>query len=250
MLLALLIAAGAGSPPADRDFQFLQDYTQTKRWSLGRPVKVQPTPDGTAVLFLRSPPRTQEPRLFRFEVATGETKELITPDQVLAGKAEELSAEERARRERMRITGRGFTGFDLSRDGKLVLVTLSGRAFVLPVAGGAAKEVASPGPKGEPVFDPKLSPDGSKVSFVRSGELWVAKIDGGARQITRGATALVTHAQAEFVAQEELRRFTGYWWSPDSKWLVYEEADNRGVEKLWFGDPARPEIAVEPTPYP
>ena len=69
-------------------------------------------------------------------------------------------------------------------------------------------------------------------------------------QITRGATPFVTHAQAEFVAQEELRRYTGWWWSADSRSVVWEEADSTAVEKLWIGDPAHPEKPVDPTPYP
>ena len=174
----------------------------------------------------RAQPRKAENRVFRFDVATGQVRELVTPEQVLGSEPEQLSAEERARRERMRVTDRGFTNFDVSEDGKLVLVSLSGRAFVVPSGGGPARQVAGTGPKGEAVFDPRLSPDGASVAFVRGGELWVASVDGGAaRQLTQGATPLKTHAQAEFVAQEELHRFTGYWWAPDSKRLVYEEAD-------------------------
>ena len=249
----LLCLALPFSAPAqeDADFQFLQSLTQTRHWELGRPTAIRVTPDGSAVLFLRALPRKPEMRLFAFDVKTAQARELITPEQVLGGSAEQLSPEEAARRERMRVTSRGFTSYEISEDGKQVLVTLSGRAYLVPVSGGSARQVAGPGPKGEPVFDPRLSPDGKSVGFVRGGELWVAKVDGeGEIQITRGATALVTHAQAEFVAQEELRRYTGWWWSGDSRWLVYEEADSTGVEKLWIGDPAHPEKPIDPTPYP
>jgi dipeptidyl-peptidase 4 len=248
LCLALPFAAPAQEDP---DFQFLQSLTQTRFWELGRPTSIRVTPDGSAVLFLRALPRKPEMRLFSFDVKTAQARELITPEQVLGGAAEELSPEEAARRERMRVTSRGFTSYDLSHDGKLLMVTISGRAFVLPVSGGPARQVAGPGAKGEPVFDPRLSPDGKKVGFVRGGELWIASIDDGSeRQITRGATAFVTHALAEFVAQEELRRYTGFWWSADSKKVVWEEADSTGVEKLWIGDPAHPEKPIDPTPYP
>jgi dipeptidyl-peptidase-4 len=213
---------------------------------------VRVTPDGSTVLFLRALPRTPELRLFAFDVKTARTRELVTPEQVLGGADEQLSLEEAARRERMRVTSRGFTSYDLSLDGKLVMVAISGWAFVLPIAGGAARQIAGPGPHGEPVFDPRLSPDGTKIGFVRGGELWIAPVEGGGAelQITRGATRFVTHAQAEFVAQEELRRYTGWWWSADSRSIVWEESDSRGVEKLWIGDPAHPEKPVDPTPYP
>jgi dipeptidyl-peptidase-4 len=247
----LCTAAHAGSRTADADLEFLQDFTETRGWSLGQPTQVRLTPDGSTVLFLRSLARKPVMRLYAFDVASGQERELITPEQVLAGKEETLSPEEAARRERMRVTTRGFTSYDLSEDGKLVLVTLSGRAFAVPISTGASREVARPSEKDEPIFDPRLSPDGRSVSFVRGGELWVAPVAGGAeKQLTSGATPSRTHAVAEFVAQEELDRFTGYWWSPDSRFLVYEEADLSGVEKLWFGDLANPATPIEPTYYP
>ena len=252
--VALAIALAAGTAQAvdtSADLKFLTDFAETRGWSLGVPGSVRMTPDGSTVLFLRALPRKPVLRLFAFDVKSGQERELVTPEQILGGKEETLSAEERARRERMRVTTRGFTSYDLSDDGHRLLVTLSGRAYVVPIQGGSAREVARPGKNGEPVFDPRLSPDGKSVSFVRGGELWVAPVDGGVEsQITHGATADLTHAQAEFVAQEELGRFTGYWWSSDSKSLVYEEADLSGVEKLWFGDLANPATPIEPARYP
>src|SRR5918911_1700626 len=186
-LLCFALASGALAQE-DPDLRFLTDYTQTRAWQLGRPTSVRVTPDGSAVLFLRALPRNPELRLFAFDVKTAQVRELVTPEQVLGGAGEQLSPEEAARRERMRVTSRGFTSYDLSQDGKLVMVAISGRAFVLPIAGGAARQVAGPGPHGEPVFDPRLSPDGKKIGFVRGGELWTAPVEGGREmQITRGA---------------------------------------------------------------
>src|SRR3954464_15875594 len=231
LLSAALMAASAATPS---DLEFLRSYAQTRAWVLGRPTKVTVLPDGSAVLFLRAQARKAENRLFRFDVASGKIVELVTPEQVLGKETEQLSSEERARRERMRVTDRGFTSFEVSHDGRLVLVTLSGRAFVVPSAGGAAKQVAGPGSKGEPVFDPRLSPDGKSVAFVRGGELWVAKVEGGAAlQITEGGaegappwrpaggrTRPRPRGRAALAAQEAVHGSGGCWWPPDSKRLV------------------------------
>lgn len=252
-MLLFLLAALAAAPQsrADRDLQFLKDLSETRTWKLGRPSAVRVTPDGTRVLFLRTPSRKPDQRLYAFDVATGQTRELVSPETLLKGGEEQLSTEERARRERMRIKLRGFTSYDLSDDGSLVLVMLSGRAYVVPAGGGAAREVAGPDASGSPILDPRLSPDAQSVAFVRGGELWVAPVKGGpARALTQGATATRTHAVAEFVAQEELDRFAGYWWSPDSHSLAYEEADLSGIEKLDFTDPAHPEQPAGETRYP
>ncbi len=252
-MLLLLLAALAAVPESrtDRDLQFLKDLSETRTWRLGRPASIRVTPDGGRVLFLRTPPRKPDQRLYSFDVATGQTRELVSPEELLKGGEEQLSTEERARRERMRIKLRGFTSYDLSDDGSLVLVTLSGHAYVVAPSGGAAREVAGPDASGNPLLDPRLSPDAKSVSFVRGGELWVAPVAGGpARALTQGATPLRTHAVAEFVAQEELDRFTGYWWSPDSRFLAYEEADLSAIEKLDFTDPAHPELPAGETRYP
>jgi dipeptidyl-peptidase-4 len=215
---------------------------------LGRPVKPQPTPDGKAVLFLRSQPRAAKLSLYEFDVATGKTRELLTPEQVLKGAEEKLSPEEKARRERMRVSAGGFTGFQLSPDGSLVLLSLSGKLYVFRRDGGAIRELnTSEGT----ILDPKFSPDGKSVSYVRDHDLYVLDLASQkAHAVTHGGTEQVTHGLAEFVAQEEMDRYTGYWWSPDSRALAYEEADARGVETWYVADPAQPGRPPLPSFYP
>src|SRR5712692_2886661 len=112
---------------APLDTTYLRDHAQTRGFMLGRPAGAKPTPDGKAVLFLRSEPRVPKMRLYEFDVATGKTRELLTPEQVLNGAAEHLTPEEKARRERMRVSVGGFTSFQLSEDGRLILLSLSGK---------------------------------------------------------------------------------------------------------------------------
>ena len=91
--------------------EFLRQYAETYRFSLGRPRSAQVTPGGAAVLFLRSPPRSFVQDLYEFDCQTGGERVLLTADQVLRGGDEQLSAEEKALRERMRVSMGGFTGF-------------------------------------------------------------------------------------------------------------------------------------------
>jgi dipeptidyl-peptidase-4 len=250
---------GSASAPAtarlsEADEKFLRDLAETRSFALGKPNHFAVAPDGSRVLFLRAESRKAKNRLYSMEVASGQVRELITPDQVTGGAAEKLSDEEKARRERMRISGAGFTGFQLSRDGQRVLVSLSGRVFLVEIATAKSVEVAGTDEKGAAPFDAHLSPDGRQVAFVRGGELWVAPAGGAAagaaKQLTSGATELITHAQAEFVAQEEMGRFTGHFWSADSQRLLYEEADATGVEQLHFSDPANLFGHSSSQPYP
>src|SRR5262245_61262607 len=96
LCVALLVAppAWAEPPPgkdAPLDTTFLRDFAETRGFMLGRPVRAKPTPDGKAVLFLRSEARVPKLSLFEFDVATGKTRELLTPAAVLKGAEEKLT---------------------------------------------------------------------------------------------------------------------------------------------------------------
>src|SRR5439155_166300 len=123
-----------------------------------------------SVLFLRSEARSAKMSLFEFDVATGKTRELISHAEVLKGAKEKLSPEEIAARERMRVSVGGFTNFQLNDDGDLILLSLSGRLYTVERATRKAREL--PTGKGF-LLDPKFSPDGKKVSFVRDHDLFV-----------------------------------------------------------------------------
>ena len=87
-MVSSFMAAGSvrgqpAKPVVPLDASFLRTYAQTRGFMLGRPVRPTPTPDGTAVLFLRSEPRQARLSLFEFDVASGKTQLLLTPEQVL-----------------------------------------------------------------------------------------------------------------------------------------------------------------------
>ena len=70
---------------------YLRDHALTRGFMLGRPSRAKPTPDGKAVLFLRSEPRVPKMQLYEFDVATKQTRLLISPEQLLKGAEEHLS---------------------------------------------------------------------------------------------------------------------------------------------------------------
>jgi dipeptidyl-peptidase-4 len=247
------VTAAAPAPPEDQsDPDFLEQFTVTYRFGHGAPGGFRITPDESTVLFMRSGPRTFVNDLYALDVATGQERVLLTAEQILNGGEEELSAEERARRERMRMAARGITSFDLSPDGATLLVPLSGRLFLVDRAragqDGSVRELASTA--GSPT-DPRFSPDGRSIAVVRDGDLYVMDVASGAeRRLTQRAGDHVEYGTAEFVAQEEMSRFEGYWWSPDSATLLVEESDTSGVEAMHILDPMHPESEPDAPPYP
>jgi dipeptidyl-peptidase-4 len=234
-IVAFILAASVEAAFAV-DLKCFEDVAATRSYSLGLPVGAEPTPDGKAVLFLRSGPRDTVQRLYEYDLATHKERELVTPRALLGGKTENLSAEEKARRERARVSVKGFTHFELSRDGSRVLLPLDGRLFVIARPGGTITALP-----GEGWIAPQFSPDGQKVAALRDHDLHV--IDIGARtdtQLTKGAGETLQRGEAEFVAQEEMDRREGFWWSPDSRSIAYEEADLSPVQSSYIVDPLEP----------
>mgnify|MGYP001595549122 CR=1 FL=1 len=99
--------------------------------------------------------------------------------------------------------------------------------------------------------DARFSPDGRSIAVVREGDLFVLDVATGTeRRLTTRTSPSIEYGTAEFVAQEEMSRFEGYWWSPDSASLLVEEADSSTVEAMHILDPLHPENEPESPPYP
>lgn len=247
-VLALIAMTAAHAAVPIPDPQFSKDWAETQKYALGRPTALRFTPDGKQLFFLRSGARDSTRRLHVFDTATKETRELITPQQVLGSADEVLSKEEKARRERLRLTAKGFASFDLTPDGKTLLLPLSGKLFAYDLA---MQKLRTLDDGSKPALDAQLSPDGRSVAFVRDYDLYVRSLSSAKEtRLTKGGSEALQHGLPEFIAQEEMSRFQGFWFSPDSQTIAYEQADHREVERFTIGDPAKPEVAAEGFYYP
>jgi dipeptidyl-peptidase 4 len=236
-----LSAAGA-------DDGFIEQYAVTRRFRAGRPRQPTVVPGGDAILFLRSGPRDVVDTLYEYNVKTSTEEAVLTAEQILKGAKEELSSEEVARRERLRLMARGIASYELSKDGKSILVPLSGRLFVIDRASDAITELPN---EGGYANEARFSPDAKRVACVREGDLYVIDVEAGTqRRLTTTATNDVTNGIPEFVAQEEMSRYAGYWFSPDSQTLLYQETDTTKVEKLYAFNPMEPEKPPHASPFP
>ena len=112
------------------------------------------------MLYLRSGPRDTHLGLFDYELSTRTERALAQP-----AAEEHLSVEEKARRERARMTLTGITDFALSDDGSRVLVSQGDKLATIDMPGGAQKPVP-----GEGWIAPELAPDGSVRERVVSPE--------------------------------------------------------------------------------
>jgi dipeptidyl-peptidase-4 len=238
--------SGRAAEPESADLRYFRELVETRNYSLGQPVSPKITPDGKAVIFLRGGARDPVLRLYEFTIADAKLREILTPEKLLQGGEEKLTAQERSRRERERQSLRGFTSFQLSKDGSKLLVALSSKLYVITRADAHVTELP-----GRNWIDPHFSPDGRAVAAVNGGDLHVIDLETQTDlAVTAGATETIQHGLAEFVAQEEMDRHEGFWWSPDSQAIAYQETDNSGVESRFIADPLHPETPPSKNFYP
>ncbi|MDP9397474.1 MAG: prolyl oligopeptidase family serine peptidase [Actinomycetota bacterium] len=221
---------------------------RTQRFTLGAPRAITVSPDGARVVFLRTQGGSDRAGcLWRLDVATGEETLIADPAALLASADEELSPQERARRERTREAGAGVVAYATDADAHVAAFALSGRVFAADLVEGITAELPGPGS----AIDPRPDPTGRAVAYVAAGALRVVAIDGTRdRALVEPDGREVTWGLAEFVAAEEMSRYRGYWWSPDGQRLLVARVDETPVQRWHISDPATPGVAPTVVAYP
>jgi len=189
-----------------------------------RSLKV--SPDGARVTFLRGRDDNQfQLDLWEYNLKDKTTHRLV--DSKLLVPDENLSDAEKARRERARTASlKGILSYSWSPDGKRLLVPIAGNLYLIEASKpDQARMVASGN-----VLDPKISPQGRYVSYVRDQNLFVIDLNTGKeKQLTTDGKGTIHNAEAEFVAQEEMSQTTGYYWAPDDSAIAYKRYDEAPV---------------------
>jgi dipeptidyl-peptidase-4 len=252
-LAAMTLMVGVGKVLASSEpvsWQALRkQMLETRNFRLGQATSWQALPDGQTAFFLRAEPPSTALELYEFDVKSGQEKKILSGAQLVPeGEGGKISQEEKALRERLRLQTSGINFFYLEPKGRYILIPQSGKLFVFDRQRNRVQEIA----RGkQAIFGAKLSPDGKWVAYVRNSNVHVVSLQGGVeRALTRGGNGIRTYGVAEFVAQEELGRQDGFWWSPDSKTLLLQEVDHTGVEQLVISDPGRPDAEPDRPYYP
>jgi dipeptidyl-peptidase-4 len=210
---------------------------------------VRLSPDGKWVSWLE-PEATDQFKLdlWAAPAAGGEARRLVAGEAVEpTGKA--LSPEEKARRERQRLAAvSGVVDYDWSEDGRRLLIPAGGALYLAdPVTG----EVTPLSAVGSGATDGRLSPQSRFTSYVRDQNLFILDLATGTeRAITTAGAGPVSYGVAEFVAQEEMGRYTGYWWSPTEAAIAYARVDDTPVEIAQRVEIGAHGVTITPQRYP
>lgn len=193
------------------------------------PREVKVSPDGTRVSFVRGRSDDQHQLdLWEYNLKDRTMRLLVDSRQLLPD--EQLGDAEKARRERERTADfHGIVHYDWAPDGRRLLFPLGGELYLYDLDGGgnALRQLTH----GEGVaIDPKVSPKGGYVSFLREQNLCVIDLaTGETRRLTTDGGGAIHNAEAEFVAQEEFAQKSGYWWASDDSAIAYKRFDETAV---------------------
>lgn len=195
------------------------------------PSSVNFSPDDTVITYLFSPEQTLNKRVFTFDIKSGKQELFFSPPD---GGLDEsnISTEEKLRRERLRERGLGVTRYEWMK-------TSSKKTIMVPLPAGiyfqdlccSTPELKLPSTPSSPIIDPRLSPDGTMLAYVRDYELHVLNLlSNETKQLSFGAEGnALTNGLAEYIAQEEMDRKNGYWWSLDSKFIAFTQVDSSEI---------------------
>ena len=255
---------------------------RTLRFGCGAPRSAQVVGDGSRALFLRSdgPEDLVTALWLSWFDESGEHHEtrLADPRELLGATAdsEDVPAEEKARRERAREGGTGVVGYSSDDDGNRIVFTINGRLFLTDIDWN--DETGAPEPHtrelaGEwldedpamytPVLNPRIAPDGEHVLYTTGSYLMLVDIGGELGDRITAVYGVSVEDEdgnpaentwkiglAEFVAGEEMDRYDGFWWAPDSQHVLFESFDTADEPTWYISDPADPEKPAAGRRYP
>ena len=189
------------------------------------PRQAKFSPDGKYLTLLRNrPDDLQRYDLWGLDLETEEWRMLVDSEAIGTGR--ELSEDEKMQRERSRVGGlSGIITYQWASDASGVLVPLDGDLYFAKLDGTVTRLTDTE--EGE--LNPTLSPRAGYVSFVRDRQLWVGKMGEEPAPITPKEADTIRWGEAEFVAQEEMSRLTGYWWNGNETRLAVQRTDESPV---------------------
>lgn len=209
------------------------------------PQRLRFSPDGSQLAWLM-PAFDQRGRLDLWlgDVVTGASRLLFDARSLLS---HTRSAADQERLERQRQFAAGVTSFDWFPDGQSLLVPL-GSTVLRVNLDGTATEVS---PAAAELADPRLSPRGNWLTWVSGGDLWILHLgDRRVLRVTSGGSEVITHGLAEFIAQEEMHRFEGYWWAPDESRLVFTRVDASAIPETHRLEVVQDDVRAVAQRYP
>lgn len=212
------------------------------------PGEIAFTRGGKSVEFLLSEANSLERALWRLDLEGKGPAKVIARGPAGGDTDANVSPEEALRRERQRLRETGITHVERALAADLAVFSIRSDVYVQLEGKGELERLTS---SKSAEIDPRPDDAGTKVAFVRDGDLYVIDLKSRKEtKLTEGAAEGLTHGLAEFMAQEEMDRSTGYWWSPDGSKIAFQETDERHIPLYVIAHQGDDAFSTEAHRYP
>ena len=245
LLIAQTTAPAAPATPGQNGLTIEEMYQPGG--ILGRgPESVKWSPDGSKVSFVQRDNTGEHGDLYYLDVATGKRAVLVA-----SGKLAELAPPATAikdPRKREAAQRYSIAAYQWAPDSKHLLFDSMGQLWLYSLDNGTAVQLTS---SSEPTSDPKFSPTGDRISYLRHHDIYVRPVEGGSeRQLTKDGSDDLLNGEVDWVYEEELYSRSNYFWSPDGKDIVFLQMNEKAVPNYTITDFVPTHATVDQQKYP
>lgn len=214
---------------------------------LGRgPESVKWSPDGLKVSFVQRDDTGEQGELYYVDVATGKSAVLVASGKLAALAPPASSIQDERKKEAAQRYS--LAAYHWAPDSKHLLFDSMGQLWFYSLDTGTAVQVTSN--SGDSV-DPKFSPDGSEISYIRNHNLYVHPVGHDSeRQLTKDGSDNLLDGEVDWVYEEELYSRSNYFWSPNGKEIAFLQMDEVKVPTYPITDWIPTHATVDQEKYP
>ncbi len=216
---------------------------------LGRgPEALKWSPDGTKVSFVQRDDSGERGALYFVDVATGRRAVLVASEKLtsLAPPASSIK-DERKKEAAQRYS---IAAYHWAPDSKKLLFDSNGQLWLYTLESGTAIQITASNDGSE---DPKFSPEGDRIAYVRKHDLYVRSLDGhNEKALTKDGSDNLLNGEVDWVYEEELYTRSNYFWSPQGKEIAFLQMNEKEVPNYPITDwiPLHPTVDRQKFPQP
>ncbi len=210
------------------------------------PETTEWSPDGTKLSFVQRDEKGEKGELWYVDTATGEKRVLVSAESL--ARLDPDVNKVKNERERERLTRYRVAAYLWAPDSKHLLFDSQGQLWLYDLATQTSVQFTS---ASDDPRDPKFSPDGTRVAYVRKHNLFSRTVKGNEeKQLTKDDSDNLLNGDIDWVYAEELAVRSNYFWSPDSKEIVFLHMDETKVPTYPITDWMPQHPSVDQQKYP
>lgn len=246
LLIFLAVIAAAEQPSAKAPELTIQSIFAEGGLTGRMPQTIKWSPDGSKVSYILRDEQDGSVQLYYVDVATGKPAVLVA-SQKLAAMAPPVTAI-KDERERDRRTRYSVAGYHWAPDSKHILFDANGQLWLYTLENGTAVALSA---AGDAAGDPKFSPDGKRLAYLRRHNLYSRPVSGGKEStLTGDKDENLLNGEVDWVYEEELEVRSNYFWSPASDKIAFMQMNETRVPTYPITDflPQHPTVSQQKYP--